>query len=86
LLLDSFLPAHPIFWDDALGLCLSTFLAFHVPGISQASRLALPAPQTCCLLLILTLVGRIGASWGLDFHLDDAVSLEEFPHIATGLA
>jgi hypothetical protein len=42
LLLDPFLPAHPIFWDDALGQCLSTLFAFDIPSIPQTPRLAPP--------------------------------------------
>lgn len=81
LLLDTLLPAHPIFWDDALGLGLKAFFALELPNIAQASRLAPPAIQTRCLLRVPTLVGRVRAGWGLDFHLDDAVRIENFHRI-----
>jgi hypothetical protein len=86
LLLYTLLPAHPIFWDDALGLGLKTFLTLELPNIAQASRLAPPAVQTRCLLRVPALVGRVRAGWGLDFHLDDAVRVEIFHHIVATLA
>ena len=86
LLLDTLLPTHPIFWDDALGLGLKAFLALELPNIPQASRLAPPAIQTRCLLRVPTLVGRVRAGWGLDFHLDSAVRIENFHRIVATLA
>lgn len=86
LLLDTLLPTHPIFWDDAFGLGLKTFLALELPNIAQASRLAPAAIQTRCLLRVSALVGHVRAGWGLDFHLDDAVRIQNFHRIVATLA
>jgi hypothetical protein len=67
-------------------LRLDTFLAFDMASITQASRLTPPTIQTCRLLLVLTLVGRVRARRGLDLHGDDVVKIGKFPNIATRLA
>jgi hypothetical protein len=82
LLLDALLPSHPIFWHNALSLNLSAFLALEIPSIAYAPCLTPPAVQTRCVLRALALVGRVRARRGADLHVDDAVRIGRFPHIA----